>query len=37
MLLVKKWAGHLINITKHVISSKLHVKVWIFQCEMDYK
>jgi hypothetical protein len=28
---------HLTYINKHVIDQKIHVKVWKFQCEMDYK
>jgi len=33
----KTLINHLLDINKHVMGSKIHVKVWIFQCEMKYK
>jgi hypothetical protein len=35
MFMVKILVNHLIDIYKHVISQKIHVKAWNFECEMD--
>jgi hypothetical protein len=35
MLLIKKIYSHPIDVTRHVIGQKIHVKSWKFECEME--
>jgi hypothetical protein len=34
---VKILVNHPIDISRHVIGQKIHVKTWNFECEMDFQ